>query len=109
MLAVTERGREELLTLLNANVRPPVTDINKLILAAKLRFLHLLPAPQQRLQAEMLAEMCERELLRLTQLRARHAGNPGYFQAWLDHDIAEITTRLAWFQDLRDKAPADER
>ncbi len=108
MLTVTDRGRDELQTFLSANLRAPVTDINKLILAVKLRFLHLLPAPQQRLQAAMLAEMCERELVRLTQLRAKHQGSPGYFVAWLDHDIAEVTARLAWFHDLCARAPADE-
>ena len=99
-LRITESGREELMRLLGANVRAPVTDINKLILAVKLRFLHLLPRDQQRLQAVMLSEMYERELLRLTELRGSLHGDEGYFVSWLDHDIAEVTARNAWFQAL---------
>jgi DNA-binding PadR family transcriptional regulator len=99
-LVITESGREELRRLLNANVRAPVTSINKLILALKVRFLHLLPPEEQKLQAAMLAEMCQRELTRLTQLRARHSDEPGHLTDWLDHDIEEVTTRFAWFERL---------
>ena len=99
-LRITEAGRAELATLLLANVRAPVSDINKLILALKLRFLHLLEPAEQSLQVEALAEMSERELVRLTELRAHHAAQPGLLVDWLDHDIAAIQARLAWFKDL---------
>ena len=100
ILRVTESGQAELTKLLAANLRPPVNDINKLILALKLRFLHLLAPADQRLQVEMLVEISERELARLTELRAYHAGDTGQLVAWLDHDIAAIRDRLDWFRDL---------
>ena len=100
-LRITEAGREELTRLLNSNVRAPVSDINKLIITLKMRFLHLLAAPDRRLQAEMLAEMCERQLVRLTELRGGHAAAPGHLSAWLDHEIAQARERLAWFRDLQ--------
>ena len=99
-LIITPAGRETLTTLLAANVRPPVNDINKLIITLKMRFLHLLPAPQQRVQAEILTEMCERELARLIELRAHDSDVAGHLVPWLDHDIRQTRERLEWFQAL---------
>ena len=100
LLRLSEAGRAELHTLLTSNVRAPVSDINKLIIALKLRFLHLLDAADRRLQGETLMELSERELARLTELRAHHAGDRGHFVAWLDQEIAQVEARLAFFQDL---------
>jgi len=100
-LRITEAGRQELTRLLGANVRPPVSDINKLIITLKMRFLHLLAPQDRHLQAEMLAEMCERQLVRLTELHGGHAGAPGHLNAWLAHEIAQARERLDWFRDLQ--------
>ncbi len=100
-LCITEAGRQELIRLLNSNVRPPVSDINKLIITLKMRFLHLLDPKDRGLQAEMLAEMCERQLVRLTELHAHHAGTPGHLNNWLAHEIAQTGERLNWFHDLQ--------
>ncbi len=100
LLRLSEAGRAELHTLLTSNVRAPVSDINKLIIALKLRFLHLLGPAEQRLQGETLMELSERELARLTELRARHAGDRGHLVAWLDQEIAQVEARLAFFHDL---------
>ena len=102
-LRITAAGRDALMSLLNANVRPPVSDINKLIIALKMRFLHLLPESDQRLQVTMLSEMCERELTRLTELRGHHQGADGHLTDWLDHDIRAVRSRLAWFRTLGDQ------
>ena len=99
-LRLAAAGRTELRRLLTANVRAPVNDINKLIIALKMRFLHLLEPAAQRLQAEALEELSERELARLTELRAHHAGDAGHLVAWLDLDIAQVERRLDWFRDL---------
>ena len=99
-LKITEAGADELRRLLVTNLRAPVNAINKLILALKMRFLHLLPDAEQRLQVEILIEMSERELTRLIELRARHAEEPGHLTAWLDHDIAALSQRLEWFRAL---------
>lgn len=101
-LSITQAGRETLRSLLTAAVRPPVNDINKLIIALKMRFLHLLPPEDQRLQAEVLIEMCERELARLQAIQSHNADAPGHLGSWLSHDIGQTQARLAWFQALRD-------
>lgn len=103
LLRITADGRKELETLLTSNVRAPVNDINKLIIALKMRFLHLLPEEDQKIQSEIMLEMAEREAARLSDLRQHHAGDRGHLVAWLDHDIAAAESRLAWFQDLRAK------
>jgi DNA-binding PadR family transcriptional regulator len=99
-LRITESGRAELLRLLGANLRGPLGAFNKLVIALKLRFLDLLEPRDRRLQAELLVETCERELVRLTDLRRSSGPGAGHFVEWLDHDIAQVTQRLAWFRDL---------
>ena len=100
ILHVTDSGRDELIRLMTSNVRAPVNDINKLIIALKMRFLHLLKPRDQQVQLEILIEMGERELARLVNLRGLHSEDPGHLVAWLDHDISEIRSRLDWLGSL---------
>ncbi len=100
-LRITEAGREELIRLLTSNLRAPVSDINKLIITLKMRFLHLLEPADRRLQAEILIEMCERQLARLTELRGRHEDAPGHLPSWLDHETDQTRERLDWFRNLQ--------
>ncbi|MEQ9608359.1 MAG: hypothetical protein RLN99_11905, partial [Kiloniellaceae bacterium] len=102
LLTVTEQGRAELLRLLSANVRPQISDINKLIVALKMRFLHLMAPSDQRVQAELLHDICERELARLIDLREHQDLEAGYLHEWLDLEIAQSKARLAWTAKLRD-------
>lgn len=102
VLALTEPGREELYALLRSAVRAPLNDVNKLVLALKFRFLHLLPMADRLTQIAMMVEACEVELARLVDLRTTHADAPGYLTAWLDHDIAEVRSRLDWLTRFHD-------
>lgn len=102
-LVLTADGREELDRLLHAGVRAANTDVNKLILALKFRFLHLLPAADRAVQVALTAEACESELARLVDLRAAHADDPGHLAAWLDFEIAQGEDRLAWLRDFAAK------
>jgi DNA-binding PadR family transcriptional regulator len=101
-LVVTPEGRAELLRLLSANVRPQISDLNKLIIALKMRFLHLMEPADQRVQAELLHDISERELARLIDLREHHGLEGGYLHDWLDLEIAQSRARLAWTTKLRD-------
>lgn len=102
-IGVTASGLAELKRLLTANLRGPVGEFNKLVIALKMRFLHLLDREAQLAQSELLIEVCERELTRLTDLRAHHAAEGGQLVAWLDHDIGQVEARLGWFRDLQAK------
>lgn len=102
LLTLTDEGRAELLTLLKATVRPPLTDMSKLVIALKMRFLPLLTVGERRDQVDLLIDACELELARLSDLR-----NPGadeqFFQDWLGHDIDLVETRLTWLRTLRER------
>ena len=100
-IRVTQAGMAELKRLLGANLRGPMGEFNKLVIALKLRFLHVLDREAQLAQAELLVEVCERELTRLTDLRGHYAAEGGHLTAWLDHDISQVEARLAWFRALQ--------
>jgi DNA-binding PadR family transcriptional regulator len=102
-IRVTDAGLAELKRLLTANLRGPVGEFNKLVIALKMRFLHLLDDDARLAQAELLIEVCERELTRLTDLRGHHAAEGGHLIGWLDHDIGQVEARLAWFRELQGK------
>ncbi len=101
LLGCAEAGRAEFDTLVRANVRAPSTDgLNKLVVALKLRFAHLLDAESQREQVDQLIALHETELARMADLKRRHAGDAGLLPEWIDHDIAQVEARLAWFEGL---------
>ena len=95
-LRITEAGRAELATLLKSRVRSPVDDLNKLVVALKLHFFHLLDADDKRRQLDLLIESVEGEITRLEDLRAQQA--PGLLADWLAHDIAQLKARKRWFE-----------
>lgn len=100
-LTITDKGRDELETLLKANVRPAATEISKLVVSLKFRFLHLLNHTDRLDQADLLIEMTENELARLDDLCRHHADNEGYLVGWLQHDIGLLESRLVWLRDFR--------
>lgn len=98
---LTEQGHDALQRLLTAQIRNQATDLNKLIIALKFRFLHFLGKQDQLTQVDMLLEYFEAELARLDDLRQFYSGNGGYLPAWLDHDVAQVENRLNWLGDFR--------
>ncbi|HEU4826376.1 MAG TPA: hypothetical protein VFS85_07850 [Dongiaceae bacterium] len=97
---LTRDGEAELQRLMNANLRGPMGEVNKLIVALKLHFLDLLTPEQRRQQLEMLMEVCDRELVRLNDLRAHHTDADSALIPWLDHEIEEAQGRRDWFLKL---------
>jgi DNA-binding PadR family transcriptional regulator len=96
MLRLTPAGTEALHALLQARLRAPVGDFNRLALLLKLRFLHHLPAAEQQAQMALMAESIESEVARLEDLRGHHAQAPGPFLDWLDLDLGALRARLDW-------------
>lgn len=106
-LAITDKGRAELDMLMQATVRSPFNDLNKLVVALKMRFLPLLSPAAQSDQAALLAEACRAELARLVGLCNQQAAAKGTaFADWLEHDIVQAEQRLAWFEALAAKLAA---
>lgn len=100
ILTITDAGRDELNTLLTANVRGAANEFNNLIIALKFRFLHLLGLDEQRTQADLLLDASEIELGRLLDLRSHHSDEPGLLANWLDHEIAQVEDRIQWLEAL---------
>lgn len=103
LLRLTKKGREEMRLLLTARLRAADTALNKLVVALKFRFLHLLPPAEQCSQADLLVEVCELELARLDDLRRHHTADQGFLAEWLEHDISHLETRLGWLTAFRDR------
>jgi DNA-binding PadR family transcriptional regulator len=95
---LTDGGRAALKELLTSRVRAPMTDLSRMVVALKLRFLHLLDRAEQKAQFEMLVELADAELARLADLRAQNAGPDNALGDWLDQEIAQTEQRRAWYQ-----------
>ena len=95
LLAISESGRRELKTLLTARLRPS-SDLSKLVIALKFRFLHLLDGEERARQMDMLLDQGESELARLEDLRDASQQESPALRAWLDHDIHQLRERLDW-------------
>lgn len=104
MLSITDTGRVALHDLLRSHVRAPVDDINKLVVALKIRFLHVLSPAEQREQIEGLIDICETELGRLEDLAEHHENEPGHLLDWLAHDMGQIRERIEWLKNFGDTA-----
>jgi len=97
MLALTGKGREKLCDMLRSPVRAPMTDLSKMVVALKMRFIDLLPEEDRAAQVEQLVEMAEMEIARLQDLAARNVD--GLLGEWLAHDIGEATRWRDWYRD----------
>lgn len=101
-LRLTGDGRDELVTLLKATVRPPLSEMSKLVVALKMRYLTLLQADERRDQVDLMIDACELELARLCDLRDPSSGER-HFQDWLNNDIGLVVARLEWLKDFRER------
>lgn len=102
-LRLTDDGRTALLGLLSANMKPLANDLNKLVVALKLRFLNLLDREDQLVQLEMLEDLYRNERARLIDLKANEeaAIMDGLLPAWLDQEIVQAEARIAWCQEMQ--------
>jgi DNA-binding PadR family transcriptional regulator len=96
LLQITASGHAALFELLRAGLTTPLSQFNKLFLAIKLRFLHLLSPAEQTEQIRLIAKWYRSELERLEELRRHHAENSRIFLGWLDLETAQIRARLDW-------------
>jgi hypothetical protein len=99
LLRITDTGRSSFLELMTSRVRAPMTDLSKLIVALKLRFLTLLDPAEQRAQLEQLMEVSEQELVRLRDLHTQHDIDGDLLGDWLAQDISQTERRIAWYRE----------
>jgi hypothetical protein len=99
LLDLTATGRATLAKLLRASLAAPASQINRLFVALKLRFLPLLPDGEQRRQLGLIAAWYRTEHDRVVALRQRQADSAPEFLVWLDHEAAQISAHIAWLDE----------
>ena len=103
LLSLTKTGREEFTYLMASSLRAPVTDMSKLIIAIKMRLLHLSDLKTQVMQINLLVDIFERQLTRLLELKQGYSTNNGQFDGWLDLDIKHTTEQLHTYEKMAAK------
>ncbi len=99
-LSLTNAGQEEFSYLMGSNLRAPVTDMSKLVIAIKMRLLHLADKTTQTMQVSLLVDIYERQLNRLLELKQGYSITKGQFDNWLDLDIKHTTEQLKIYEHM---------
>ena len=94
-LTLTPAGHEMLLKLLKAPNRSPNTEVSRLVVALKMRFLHLLAPAERQEQVALLRALTLAERQRYVELEEQSDG-ANLFKDWLALQIQLLDTRLAW-------------
>lgn len=104
-MRLSSDGHDAFLSLMRARLRAPMNDTQKLGLALKLRYLEHLDHEDKIDQLELLLEMVESELARLTDLQIQE-GKAGtgseYLGDWLSMEIARAETQRDWLTKTLD-------
>ena len=101
MLSLTAAGRELLRALLVAPLSPINSEVNRFVVALKIRFLHLLERDDQLQQVDLLIEAAHQDLARVQALRDDEVGFPGFSSSWFELEIAVSRSRFTWLVGLR--------
>jgi len=102
LLALTPSGREDLVTLLKAGIRATNTELSRLVVALKMRFLHLLPPHDRRDQIRVLQGLLAGERDRYRDLQAG-GGTHALFNDWLGFEIEVLDARLSWLERFAER------
>ena len=100
-LHITEAGRAELTSLLKAPIRENGGEYNRLIVALKIRFLHVLETEDRCEQIDELLDAADAEIGRLDSLKSEHEADSELFTAWLAHERASVDSRTKWLKKIR--------
>ena len=97
---MTASGRAALSRLLLAPLKIQGSELNRLVVALKLRFLDQLSAADRADQLDLLADALTGERARLADLKAAtDAASP--LGSWLDLELQQIDAKIAWCERLR--------
>ena len=100
LLRLTDEGRTALHGYLTSSLRPGVSDLNKLVLALKLRFIDQLGTEDRAEQVAALETMYQGERARLADLASHREWGGGLLDDWLANEIDQIDGRIAWVRGL---------
>ncbi|WP_339779283.1 hypothetical protein [uncultured Thalassospira sp.] len=99
-LSLTDAGRRKFDELMQGTLRDTSGELSRLVMALKMRFLHLLDAETRQDQIEILQDVCELELDRMLALREQHINDVGAFVGWIDMEISRLRQKHAWLTTL---------
>jgi DNA-binding PadR family transcriptional regulator len=102
LLTLTPSGREDLITLLKAGIRATNTELNRLVVALKMRFLHLLSPHDRQDQIQLLQSLLTGERERYNDLQAGGGGH-ALFNDWLHFELEVLDARLAWLERFSER------
>lgn len=94
ILEITPAGLGMLDTLLAANLRTPLNDVNRLALLIKLRFLRRLPPSEKQDQLALIAELIMREEAWVQDLASDYPDSA--LADWLALELSLSQSKLAW-------------
>lgn len=100
MLGLTQEGRLALEAYLKTNIRPGTSDLNKLVIALKLRFIDVLGKEERLDQLLGLKRMYEGEQARLRDLADHGEWSDGLMANWLEIELDMVARRIQWCDEL---------
>ena len=100
ILRLNDAGRLALEAYLRTNIRPGTSDLNKLVIALKLRFIDVLSPEGRCDQLQGLKRMYEGERLRLRDLSGHDDWSEGLMPDWLSIDLDTVSRRIDWCEDV---------
>ena len=96
LLRLTTSGFQELKEYLKSTIRSGSSDLNKLVVALKLRFIEVLEPSERLDQLVGLQTMYQAERNRLQDLRKHKEWSAGLLPGLLDLELAVTDQRLSW-------------
>ncbi|MCC9625812.1 hypothetical protein LPB41_29405 [Thalassospira sp. MA62] len=99
-LSLTKAGHTKFVELMQGNLRDTSGELSRLIMALKMRFLHLLDDDIRREQIEILQDVCEVDLDRVLTLREDYANEASNFTGWLDMEVKRLEQKRDWLKSL---------
>ncbi len=96
ILTLTPNGKRALLEYLQASIRMGGSDLNKLVIALKLRFIDLLENEEKLTQIEILVRMYKAERARLKDLVNRNEWSDGLLIPFVNSEIDLVEKRIDW-------------
>jgi len=105
LMRLSKDGHAEFLSLMQAKLRAPMNDTQKLALALKLRYLDHLDHEDKIDQLDLLLDLTQSELARLKDLQVQESkkGTGSIFLSeWVALEITQAESRLAWLNKVLD-------
>ncbi|WP_238318339.1 hypothetical protein [Thalassospira australica] len=99
-LCLTDAGHAKFVELMQGNLRDTSGELSRLIMALKMRYLHLLDEDIRTEQLEILLDVCELDLERVLALRDEHANEAENFTGWLEMEVRRLEQKRDWLKSL---------